>query len=223
MPKKGGKDASDIVLREHWINSRLALVVEAPTENVAALVAEGYRRPAYPLTMGSSDALLQALTVRIENVTLVPTRQLIHTMVYEDISPLYESFEKLKDIPLTRIAHVGQILSPVSLIGGVPSLVGTAGGFQQLLGTVLQLLLLPFAAAGIPFSASARTPNATARLTATLGYSFFLPPHPLNSCPPPPLLLPVGSRNWQLPPAHDTTCPALANSPTLATRSAGAG
>jgi CRISPR-associated protein Cas5t len=107
--EKGGKDASDIVIREQWIDSRVVLVVEASTTDVAAQVAEGYRWPAYPLTLGASDALLQPLAVRVEDVPAVPTRQLVHAMIYGEISPLYEPFEKLKDIPLTRTVQAPSI------------------------------------------------------------------------------------------------------------------
>src|SRR5580692_6323499 len=63
---QGDGHVSDILLRELWIDARLALVIEAPDTRSAERVAEAYRQPAYPLTAGTSDALLQPLMVRVE-------------------------------------------------------------------------------------------------------------------------------------------------------------
>src|SRR4051794_34996326 len=43
--EKDGSDASDIVIRECWIDSRLALVVEAPEALAAARIAKAFREP----------------------------------------------------------------------------------------------------------------------------------------------------------------------------------
>ena len=106
---KGEGHVSDILLRELWIDARLVLVIEAPATASAERVAEAYRRPVYPLTAGTSDALLQALTVRVEEGVAMPSRQLIHTMIYEEISPRYRPFEQIKDLPLTRTVQAPSV------------------------------------------------------------------------------------------------------------------
>jgi CRISPR-associated protein Cas5t len=106
---QGGTHVSDILLRELWIDARLALVIEAPDDPAAERVAEAYRRPAYPLTAGTSDALLQPLMVRVEEAATQPSRQLIHTMIYEEISPRYRPFEQVKDLPLARTVQAPSV------------------------------------------------------------------------------------------------------------------
>jgi CRISPR-associated protein Cas5t len=101
----GEAHVSDILLRELWIDSRLALVIEAPNAESAERVADAYRRPAYPLTAGTSDALMHAVAVRVEEAASQPTRRLIHTLVYGEISPDYKPYFELRDIPLTQMVR----------------------------------------------------------------------------------------------------------------------
>src|SRR5438309_2106793 len=71
----GEAHVSDILLRELWTDTRVALVIEAPDEQSAERVADAYRRPAYPLTAGTSDALMHALSVRVVAGAPQPTRR----------------------------------------------------------------------------------------------------------------------------------------------------
>jgi CRISPR-associated protein Cas5t len=109
--EKAAQGIRDIVIREQNIDARLALVVEAPTGETAARIAAAFRAPAYPLTTGTSDALLLALAVTVEETAPASTRQLIHTLIYEEISPLYRPYEELRDIPLTRTVQAPRIES----------------------------------------------------------------------------------------------------------------
>src|SRR3954463_16611093 len=59
---------TDVLLREHWTDVRLAVVVEAPDLPTADAVADAFRRPSFPLTAGPSDALMKAVAVRVEDV-----------------------------------------------------------------------------------------------------------------------------------------------------------
>lgn len=106
---QGDVHVSDILLRELWIHSRLVFVVEAPDMEVANQVAQSYRTPVYPLTGGTSDALLQPLAVWVDDTGPLPTRHLLHTLIYEEISPLYRPYEQIKDIPLTRTVHAPSV------------------------------------------------------------------------------------------------------------------
>ena len=106
-PKK--EVPTDVLLREFWIDTRLAILVETPDLATAEAVAEAFRRPAFPLTAGPSDALMQAVGVRVEEVVPQPTRRLTHVMVYSEISPRYQLFEALAAIPLSRIVRAPTI------------------------------------------------------------------------------------------------------------------
>ena len=107
--EKDGSDAGDILIRECWIDSRLVFVVEGPDTSTVSRIAKAYREPAYPLTAGTSDALLQPMVVRIEETAEEPTRQLIHALIYQEISPLYRPYENIMDVPLTRMVQAPSI------------------------------------------------------------------------------------------------------------------
>ncbi len=92
----------DVLLREYWIDVRLVLVVETPNLPTAELVAEAFRHPAFPLTGGTSDALMKVVAVHVKKAELQETRRLAHGMVYGEIGPRYGLFEKLSEIPLHR-------------------------------------------------------------------------------------------------------------------------
>ena len=94
---------TDIVLREHWVDTRLALLVETPDSHSAEVVAAAYRHPAFPLTAGVSDALMLAVNIRIEEITPQPARRLLHTLVYGEIHPAYRvDPSTLENAPLMR-------------------------------------------------------------------------------------------------------------------------
>jgi CRISPR-associated protein Cas5t len=128
---QGESHVSDILLREQWIDSRLVFIIEASDPASAERIARAYREPVYPLTAGTSDALMQPLAVRVEEAVPLPTRRLVHTLVYSEISPLYRPFEQIKDLPLTRTV---QAPSVENLPSGF--LFDTAGG-RQLAGREL--------------------------------------------------------------------------------------
>jgi CRISPR-associated protein Cas5t len=106
---KGDAQVSDVLLRELWIDSRLVFVIETPDSATAERVAFAFSQPAFPLTTGPSDALMQPLAVRIEEGMPTGRRRLIHTLVYEEISPYYQPFEKIKDMPLTRTVQAPSV------------------------------------------------------------------------------------------------------------------
>ncbi len=100
---EGKEIKSDVLLREFWTDIHLALVIEAPDTATAEVVAGAYRRPAFPLTAGPSDALMKAVDVRVEEVQSMPTRRLAYAQVFEAVPPLYVLAESMDQIPLSRI------------------------------------------------------------------------------------------------------------------------
>lgn len=88
------KDAeviSDVILREHWIETRLVFVIESPEIETAAAITEAFISPAYPLTAGVSDALLHPVRVRIdERAREVECRQFRHVMLHQEIGADYQ-------------------------------------------------------------------------------------------------------------------------------------
>ena len=106
---QGEAHVSDILLREQWIDSRLAFVIEAPDVTIADRIAGAYRQPIYPLTAGTSDALMHPLAVRVDDAVPLPTSRLVHTLVYGEISPLYQPFEQIKNIPLSRTVQAPSV------------------------------------------------------------------------------------------------------------------
>lgn len=100
---------TDVLLRELWVDVCLALVIEASDALAADVVAGAFRRPAFPLTAGPSDALLKAVAVRVEDTTPHPTHRLAYGMVYGEIPPRYELTEEWSAIPLSRIIRAPTI------------------------------------------------------------------------------------------------------------------
>ncbi len=99
-----GKDIkTDVLLREHWIDVRLALVVETPDLRTADAVADAFRRPSFPLTAGPSDALMKAVAVRVEDVEPRPSPRLAYNMVFGELPPRYKLAEGWDEIPLSRV------------------------------------------------------------------------------------------------------------------------
>ena len=105
----GAGPATDVLLREHWVDSRLVLLVEAPDGDAAEAVADAYRRPAYPLTAGPSDALMLAVAVRVEDAEPRATDRLAHAMICREIGPTYKLNDDLADIPLGRIVRAPSV------------------------------------------------------------------------------------------------------------------
>ena len=93
---------SDVLLREVWIDARLALVFEAPDVQTARAVAEGFKAPAFPLTFGPSDSLLKAVAVRAESVEPISARSLAYVLVFREILPNYSLHGSSADIPFHR-------------------------------------------------------------------------------------------------------------------------
>jgi hypothetical protein len=80
---------TDIVLREHWVDTRLVLLIEAQDAETAREVREAFLRPQFPLTAGVSDALLHAQRVSVCDAKPQPTRDFIHALIYRDIAADY--------------------------------------------------------------------------------------------------------------------------------------
>lgn len=106
-PKKSIK--TDVLLRELWIDVRLIFVFEMPDRVVAEAVADGLWRPAYPLTAGTSDALLRATTVRIEEPPSASTHRLAYCMVYGELPARYKLAEDVETIPLNRMIRAPSV------------------------------------------------------------------------------------------------------------------
>ena len=99
---EGKEMNTDIVLREYWIDTRLVLVVETQDAQTAEHVADAFRRPAFPLTAGPSDALMKVVAVRVEKAKPIDERRLAHVLVPRELTPRYGLFEELAKIPLSR-------------------------------------------------------------------------------------------------------------------------
>ena len=93
---------SDVLLREVWIDMRLAILIECQEKRTSRLVAAALAAPSFPLTAGPSDALLKAVEVRSGPAEPVATRSLAYTMVFREILPNYSLVGSLEDLPLHR-------------------------------------------------------------------------------------------------------------------------
>ncbi|HEU5119246.1 MAG TPA: CRISPR-associated protein Cas5 [Isosphaeraceae bacterium] len=99
---EGKEIKSDVLLREQGIDARLILVTECGDDASAEAVALALGRPRYPLTAGTSDALLKVVAVRISHEPPRSSRQLAFSMVYGELPTLYKLAEDLDKIPLSR-------------------------------------------------------------------------------------------------------------------------
>ena len=93
---------SDVLLREFWVETRLALVIEAQDEETAQIIGRAFQTPAFPLTAGPSDSLLKAVAVRVEALDPVSTRSLAYTLIFREISPRYGLHDSWEDLPIHR-------------------------------------------------------------------------------------------------------------------------
>lgn len=93
---------SDVLLREFWVETRLALVIEAQDEETAQIIGRAFQSPAFPLTAGPSDSLLKAVAVRVEALDPVSTRSLAYTLIFREISPRYGLHDSWEDLPIHR-------------------------------------------------------------------------------------------------------------------------
>lgn len=93
----------DIVLREHFVDTRLIFVIETPSQETADQVASAFREPKYPLTAGVSDALMHARRVSVRDETPNPTKEFAFTLVYRDIAANYKvDASMLESQPMMR-------------------------------------------------------------------------------------------------------------------------
>ena len=93
---------SDVLLREVWIDARLAFVFDSPDPQTAQFVADAFKAPAFPLTAGPSDALLKVVAVRAESVEPVSTRSVAYALIFREILPNYNLHGSLEELPLHR-------------------------------------------------------------------------------------------------------------------------
>jgi CRISPR-associated Cas5-like protein len=100
---------TDVLLREFWTDVRLALVIEVPDASVAGTVADAFRRPAFPLTAGTSDALMHAVDVRVEEIEPRPTRRLAYCLTFGELSVRYTLAEPWNEIPLNRVIRAPSV------------------------------------------------------------------------------------------------------------------
>ena len=105
-PKKEIK--SDIVLREHWVDSRLIFLFELSDRQVAGQVANAFQKPAFPLTAGTSDAMLHAQRVSVVEHAPTPTREFAHTIIFRDIAADY----RVDPTTLTSLPVMQSIRAP---------------------------------------------------------------------------------------------------------------
>ena len=104
---KGPK--TDVLLREHWVDSRLVIVIEAPDDQVAAAVEKAFREPAYPLTAGPSDALMHAVRVRITTASMQASNRLAFAQVFREITPNYRLDADLNRIPFSQMIRAPSV------------------------------------------------------------------------------------------------------------------
>jgi CRISPR-associated protein Cas5t len=106
---EGKAITSDVLLRELWIDARLVFVVECGDDADAEIVARALSRPRYPLTAGTSDALLKVVAVRLDHEAPRSSRLLAFSMVYGELSPKYKLAEALDKIPLSRVIRAPSV------------------------------------------------------------------------------------------------------------------
>ena len=106
---EGKEIKSDVLLREQWIDARLVFVVECTEEATADTVAHALNRPSYPLTAGTSDALLKVVAVRLDREPPRSSRRLAFCMVYGELPTKYKLAEDLDKIPLNRVIHAPSV------------------------------------------------------------------------------------------------------------------
>ena len=99
---EGKEIKSDVLLREQGIDARLIFVIECGDDVSAEAVALALSRPRYPLTAGTSDALLKVVAVRIDHEPPRSSRRLAFSMVYGELPTLYKLAKDLDEIPLSR-------------------------------------------------------------------------------------------------------------------------
>lgn len=72
-------------------------------------LAGAFRRPAFPLTAGPSDALMKAVAVRVKDASLTAERRLAHVLVFGEISPRYGLYEDIARVPLSRVIRAPRV------------------------------------------------------------------------------------------------------------------
>jgi CRISPR-associated protein Cas5t len=100
---EGKEIKSDVLLRELWMDVRLVFVVETDDAADTEVVAAALDKPAFPLTAGTSDALLKLMAVRIEQTPHQSTRHLGYSLVFSELPPRYELAVDLAKVPLSRV------------------------------------------------------------------------------------------------------------------------
>lgn len=100
---EGREITSDVLIREHWIDARLLFVVECAGDDAAEAVACAFSRPRYPLTAGTSDALLKVVAVTVGREPPRSSRLLAFCMAYGELPARYKLAEDLDKIPLSRV------------------------------------------------------------------------------------------------------------------------
>ena len=106
---EGKEITSDVLLREQWIDARLVFVIECPDETTTKLIEHAMSRPIYPLTAGTSDALLKVVAIQIDRRPPQSSRRLAFSMIYGELPPKYKLAEDLDKIPLNRVIHAPRV------------------------------------------------------------------------------------------------------------------
>lgn len=106
---EGKEIKTDVLLRELWIDARLVFVVECADDDNAERVARAFRLPSYPLTAGTSDALLKVVAVRVDRTPPRSSRRLAFCMAYGELPPRYKLAENLATIPLSRLIRAPSV------------------------------------------------------------------------------------------------------------------
>lgn len=106
---EGKEIKSDVLLREQWIDARLVFVVECAEDDTAESVAHALIRPNYPLTAGTSDALLKVTAVRVDREPPLSSRRLACCMVYGELPARYKLAEDFDKIPLSRMIRAPSV------------------------------------------------------------------------------------------------------------------
>jgi CRISPR-associated protein Cas5t len=106
---EGKEMTSDVLIREFKVDARLVFVVECGDAGDAEVLHRALTRPSYPLTAGTSDALLRIVAVRIDHEPARSSRRLAFSMVYGELDPRYKLAETLDKIPLSRVIHAPSV------------------------------------------------------------------------------------------------------------------
>jgi CRISPR-associated protein Cas5t len=90
-----------ILLREHCVDIRLAIVFDASASAIAS-IKNAFERPVFPLTAGQSDSMLRVVNTQSTDRSTVETELVHSVMLYGELTPDYKTAMDLDSLPLTH-------------------------------------------------------------------------------------------------------------------------